>query len=428
VRWATLLLLGLVAAVLAWGDVAHWFQHRAVGAWQDGRLDASVADMQRASTLDPLLTMYSFQLGTVTAYRGLECDDEAALLQAIREYEREISGGGDTALNNGNLAWLEWSVGHIDRAIAHMERASAQAPRNSYYRLGWGFLLEAAGNRRTAGDAYSAAIALTPSLVDSAFWQTSAYRRAFKADLRSDDTLPGLARAWVAYLAHDYAEAARILGDLPPSASTLLLRGRVETAQRQYSAARRTLDQALAMSPMNETAYLARGQFYLETGEEGGALHDLRIAGHLGAKKADVLLGEMAYKSGDLEKAIALYRPSAPDCVALTSSYDYASQVYHRSDMNADFWPETITCAPYDDLMPYYLHLARAYRSVGRFGDAEEVCHWLSEFYEAAYLDSLDVNGDRRDACPEAAALERTERARGFPLTPATWVQGGAPT
>jgi len=428
VRWTTALVLILVAAVLAWGNIAHWFQYRAVGAWQDGRLDASVADMQRAVTLDPLVTMYSFQLGTVTAYRGLESDDESALLRAIQEYEREISGGGDTALNNGNLAWLEWNLGHIDRAIAYMERASAQAPRDGYYKMGWGFLLETAGNHRAAGDAYSAAIAATPPIIDSAFWQTSEFRRAFKADLQKDDSLPGLARAWVAYLAHDYAEAARILGDLPPSGSALVLRGRVEAAQRQYSTARQTLDQALAMSPTSKTAYLARGELYLGMGEEGSALHDLRIAGLLGEKEADVLLGEIAYQAGDLEKAIALYQPSAPDCVTLTSSYDYASQVYHRSNLNADFWPETITCAPYDDLVPYYLHLARAYRSVGRFGDAEEVCHWLSEFYEATYLDSLDVNDDRPDACPEATALGGTEHAPGFPLTPATWAQRGSPT
>ncbi len=428
VGWTTALALILLVAVLAWGDVAQWFQYRAIAAWQDGRLDDSVADLQTAVTLDPLLTMYSFQLGTVTAYRGLERSNESDLLRAVREYEREISRGGDTPLNNGNLAWLEWNLGHTDRALAYMEQASAQAPRDSYYKLGWGFLLEAVGDQPGAAAAYSAAVALTPSLIDSGFWQTSEYRRKFKAGLRTDDSLPSFTRAWVAYVSHDYAEAAQILGGLPPSTATLVLRGRVETAQQQYFAARQTLDQALAMSPTNKEAHLARGRLYLELGEDSEALHDLRIAGLLGEKDADVLLGEIAYQAGDFEKAIALIRPSAPDCVTLTSSYDYASQVYHRSDMSADFWPTAITCVPYDDLVPYYLHLALACRSAGRLGDAEEVCLWLSEFYSPTYLDDLDVNNDRREACPEATPLAGTERTLGFPVTPPRGAQRGSST
>lgn len=428
VRWSTALVLFLIAVVLGWGDIAHWFQYRAVGARHEGKLDASVADMQTAMSLDPLLRMYAFQHGVVTAHRGLANDDESALVRAVQEYEREISRGGDTAINNGNLAWLEWNLGHLDRALAYMEQASAQAPRDGYYRFGWGFLLETSGNYGDAADAYSSAIALRPSLIDSALWQTSDYRKAFKAELQTDHTPPDLARAWVAYLSHDYAAAARIVEGLAPSGSALVLRGRVEAAQGQYSAARQTLDRALAMTPTSATAYLARGQLFLEQGDEAGALHDLRVSGLLGEKNADVLLGEIAYQAGDLEKAIALYQPSAPDCVTLTSAYDYASQVYHRSNMSADFWPRTITCAPYDDLVPYYLHLARAYRSVGRFGDAEELCHWLSEFYEATYLDGLDVNDDRQDACPNATVVGETEHAPGFLLTPATCAQRGRPT
>jgi tetratricopeptide (TPR) repeat protein len=425
VRWTTALALILVVVVLAWGDIAQWFQYRAVAAWQDGRLDDSVADLQTAVTLDPLLTMYSFQLGTVTAYRGLERGDESDLLRAIREYEREISRGGDTPLNNGNLAWLEWNLGHTDRALAYMERASAQAPRDSYYKLGWGFLLEAAGDLPGAAAAYSAAVALNPSLVDSGFWQTSEYRTEFRARLQTDDSLPSLTRAWVAYMSHDYAEAVQILGGVPPSGATLVLRGRVESAQRQYSEAWQTLDEALAMSPTNKEAYLARGQLSLEMGKNSGALHDLRISGLLGESRADVLLGEIAYQSGDLDKAIALCQNSAPECVALASAYDYASQVYHRSNVSADFWPTTITCAPYDHLVPYYLHLALAYRSVARTEDAERVCHWLREFYAAAYLDDLDVNGDWQDACPEPAAWSVASPTPSFRQTSATCPRRG---
>ena len=428
ILWATALALVLLVAVLAWGDVAHYFQHRAVGAMNGGRFDASVTDLQKSVRVDPLLTMYRFQLGTATAYLGLENGDQAALHRAMEAYEQEIAQGGDTPINNGNLAWLESTVGNLDDAVSHMKRASAQAPRDGYYKLGLGYLLETAGNYQQAREAYAAAVAATPSLIDSAFWQTSQLRKAFKWDIQKQEPLPGLAGAWVAYLIHDYTEAARILEGLRQSGASLVLTGRVQAAQGQYAAAQESLDKAIAMSRTNSQAYLARGQLYLDSGEESKARHDLRVAGLRGEKRADLVLGEMAYRSGDLEKAIALYQGSAPDCVALTSSYDYASQVYHRSDVSADFWPESITCAPYDGLVPNYLHLAIAYRSVGRFEDAEELCHWLSSFYEAAYLEELDTNSDLQDACLNGATAQAPELERSRPRSSSACAQRGGST
>ena len=413
VRWTTAVVLVALAAVVAWGDAAHFFQHRAVGSMQDARFEDSVADLGKSVTLDPLLRIYQFQLGTATAYLGLAMSDETTLNRAIEAYEQEIARGGDTPINNANLAWLEWNMGHTEDAVGHMERASAQAPRDGYYALGLGYLNEGAGDFQAAAEAYSRAVADTPALIDSAFWQTSEHRRAFRSQAQTNDSLPALARVWAAYLDHNYQEAARLLEALPRSGVFLLLQGRVEAAQGQYNLARETFDKAIATSPTSAEGHLARGQFYLASGDQEKALHDLRIAGMLGKKEADMLLGDIAYQVGDLEKAIALYRNSAPDCVALSSSYDYASQVYHRSDISADFWPESITCAPYDRLIPYYLHLAIAYRSVGSVEDAEGVCQWLDTFYEASYLDTLDVNNDRQEACPAGTAAVL---AHGLPL------------
>jgi len=407
VRWTTAVVLVALAAVVAWGDAAQFFQHRAVGGMQNARFEYSVADLRKSVTLDPLLRIYQFQLGTVTAYLGLAMADETTLNRAIEAYEQEIARGGDTPINNANLAWLEWNVGDTEDGVGHMERASAQAPRDSYYALGLGYLHEEADNYQAAGEAYSRAVVATPALIDSAFWQTSEYRRAFRSQIQTNDALPALARAWAAYLDHNYQEAAQLLEALPRSGMFLLLQGRVEAAQGQYDSAQEDFDRAIAASHASPDAYLARGQFYLASGDQGKALHDLRIAGLLGEKEADMLLGDIAYRAGDLEKATALYRNSAPDCVALSASYDYASQVYHRSDISADFWPESITCAPYDHLVPYYLHLAIAYRSVGSVEDAEGVCQWLGTFYEASYLDTLDVNNDRQDACPAGTAEVR---------------------
>jgi tetratricopeptide (TPR) repeat protein/O-antigen ligase len=407
VRWTSAVVLVALASILVWGDVGHHFQYRAAVSMQDLRFEDSVADLRKSVTLDPLLTIYQFQLGTAGAYLGLATADETTLNKAIEAYEQEIARGGDTPINNANLAWLEWNTGDIQDAVGHMERAAAQAPRDSYYALGLGYLYEEADDLQAATQAYSRAIADTPALIDSAFWQTSEHRRAFRSQIETSDALPDIARAWAAYLQHNYQEAAYILEGLPNSETFILLQGRVEAAQGHLDSARQTFDEAVARSNTSAGAYLARGQFYLGSGDQEKALHDLRIAGLLGMKETDLLLGDIAYQAGDLKKAIALCRNSAPDCVALSSSYDYASQVYHRSDIGADFWPESITCAPYDHLVPYYFHLAMAYRAVGSLEDAEDVCRWLGTFYEASYLEGLDVDNDRRDACPAITAQGR---------------------
>jgi tetratricopeptide (TPR) repeat protein/O-antigen ligase len=423
-RWMTVAAFGLVAILLIWGDIAHFFQQRGVDALRNGRFEAAIADLQTSVAVDPFLSIYRFQLGVSKAYLGLASEDPALVSQAIQAYKEEISRGGDTPINNGNLAWLEWNVGDVDGALAHMQRASAQAPRDSYYKLGLGFFLEAAGDYEKAREMYSAAVAVTPSLIDSAFWQTSEYRGGFKADLQTSETISGLAGAWAAYFARDYEEAAGILNGLPETVSRLILQGKVETAQMQYTAAQETLDRAIAMSETNAQSYLARGQLHLASGDQSKALHDLRIAGQLGEKRADMVLGDIAYQSGDLEKAIALYQGSVPGCVALTGGYDYASQVYHRSNVTADFWPETITCAPYDSLVPHYLHLAEAYRAVGCTEEAEEVCHWLGDFYEPGYLEKLDLNDDRERACPMGTSLEREGHTAGFPQSAPRYAHG----
>jgi tetratricopeptide (TPR) repeat protein len=420
VRWLTMAVLGIVVLVLIWGDVAHFFQQRAVETLRDGRFDDAVANLETSVAVDPFLAIYRFQLGIARAHLGLENGDQGLIREAMQAYEEEISHGGDTPINNGNLAWLEWSIGEVDEALTRMQRASSQAPRDSYYQLGLGFLLEAMGDYPEARRFYSAAVAAKPSLIDSAFWQTSEYRREFKTELRAREDLSALSRAWAAYFAGDYTEADGLLRESSQTLSWLILQGRVETAQMQYAAAQETLDRAIAMSETSAPVYLARGQLYLQSGDESEALHDLRIAGQLGERRADIVLGDIAYRAGDLGKAIALYEGSVPGCVAQTAAYDYASQVYHRSNATADFWPESIVCTPYDSLVPQYLHLAEAYRAVGRAEEAEEVCQWLDDFYESSYLEKLDLNHDRQSACPTDASVGQEGRIVGFAGSPAT--------
>lgn len=394
------LAVGVMVGFMLWSDGAHYFQHRAVKATDDDNLAAAVDSIRTAMAIDPFLSIYRFQLGASKANLALQTNDIAVLRQATDLLEEEISRGGDAAINNGNLAWLEWNLGEAEQAAAHMQRAASQAPGDSDYKLGLGYLLEEGGDYEAARDAYASAIARSPELIDSAFWRTSEFRREFKSQLPAGEELPLLARASAAYFARDYPMALQLLAPLQSSVKSRTLRGRIGTDLGAHDTALEDLDAALAMSRANPSVYLARGQLYLRLDEKSKALHDLRLASLLGSPGAYIALGEIAYQAGELDKAIALYEGGIPGCRQVASSYDYASQVYHRLDLKADFWPELIVCAPYDSLVPEYLHLASAYRETGDTESADKLCRWLAAFYDPADLSLRDEWPDSGWGCP----------------------------
>lgn len=286
-RWLIPGALGVIAGILLWTDSAHYFQQRAIQAMDDDNLPAAIDALRRSISIDPFLSIYRFQLGVVQGYLALEELDEIALHQAIAAFETEISRGGNTAINNGNLAWLYRSAGETREAVSHMQRAATLAPRDSCYQLSLGYLLEEVGNYQAASESYASTIMANPVLIDSGFWQVTAYRRDIKPDL-------------------------------------------------------------------------------------------LAQAGHPARPPGDGL-----------------------PCQEVIAAYDYASQVYHRLDLRADFWPDSITHLPYDSQVHEYLELARTYRQTGESEQADELCQWLGMFYEPRYLKELDNGDDKEWPCPD---------------------------
>jgi tetratricopeptide (TPR) repeat protein/O-antigen ligase len=400
-RWLPTTLVGATTVVLLWSDTAHYFQHRAIIALKRDDLPAAIHSLERSTVIDPFLSIYGFQLGIAKGYHGLETGDIIMLDEAIEAFEEEISRGGDTAINNANLAWLEWSAGNGDSAIDHMQRAARLAPMDGYHALGLGYLLEEAGQPEAAVEAYTAAIKRTPSLADSGYWQANASRQSFKANSLADETLPALTTATLAYSLHDYDTALQALDRRSSSVSADILRGQIETARGEHDEALEHLNTALAKAGQHPAVFLARGKLFLQSGDEANARHDLRIASLLGLSEAGIAFGEIAYQNGDLQKAIRLYQASIPTCHQPSAGYDYASHVYHRPDLKADFWPDMIVCLPYDRLVPEYLHFAGAYRQTGQSQEADDLCIWLREFYEPSVLrHQYDEDSDGWP-CPE---------------------------
>jgi Flp pilus assembly protein TadD len=401
--WTILAAVMILALTLVWIDSAHYSQEQAIEAMSDDDFPAAVRDLERSAAIDPLMAVYRFQLGIAEGHLALERGDTRMLRQAIGAFEAEISRGGDTAINNANLAWLKWRAGDLEEAVNCMQRAAALAPHDSTYRLGLGYLLEELGSDEAAREAYAAAVTLDPHLMDSGFWQATSHRRSIKDTLLEGEQPPTLALAEAAYLTHDYDYAMRILDSLPRSASLYVLRGQIETEQGEYHGALEHLNAALELYEANPDAYLARAELHLQLGEQSEALRDLMIASALGLRRADIVLGEIAYQAHNLDAAIQGYERGLPPCGTPTSAYYYASHVYHRADLVPNFWPDYVVCAPYDSLVPEYLHLARAYRQTGASREADELCQWLEGSYEPAYLRQLDEGDGDQWACPESA-------------------------
>jgi hypothetical protein len=100
--------------------------------------------------------------------------------------------------------------------------------------------------------------------------------------------------------------------------------------------------------------------------------------------------GESAYRRGDLQEALVAYQGElgAP-CPGRRPGYYYVSHVYHREELEVDFRPYDLRCAPRDGLVPEYVHMADAYRNLGQEAEAEEIEAWLYHFYGDA------LQGDR---------------------------------
>lgn len=393
-----------LAGFWAWIDVGHYFAARSVEAIRQGDLPSALRDIDRAVSVDPAFTLHRLQRGMVEGYLAIESESPTAIERAIADYEAHMAHGGDTALNNSDLAWLYAENGQLEPAIGHMRRALALAPRYSAFHLNLGYLLEAEGDLDDASAEYATALALNPTHIESGFWQASAFRRSTTPYLlqQAAQLVPSLApeqvalsQAQLAYYGHDLATATRILADSDGSPPIHLLMGRIAEERGDYLSA---LAHVLEGTPLFSRAYLELGWIYSQLGEENQAKATLRIAVALGLREAQAFMGEIAYQEGDISTAIEGYEAGLiPPCKLSPSQYLEASLGYHRIVWHPDFRPEVMKCAPRDELISLYLHWADAYRRTGEERKGQEICGWLSQFYGTSLLNEME---EYPEACP----------------------------
>lgn len=398
---------GALLAIVLWIDAAHYFYARGVRAALRGDWAAASEEMEEARSIDPAFTLYHYQWGVVRGNLALERDDRTALQEAIYEYRQEVERGGNQAINQSNLAWLEWRGGERDEALDHMRRAVSLAPCDPRYHLGLGLLWEEQGEEEKALAEYAQAIAYQPSLLSTGFWQSSPLRRERTAELhdRAKALLQGeptlsegnrtLSLAELAYYGGELEEAQGYLDSLFPSATTYFLQSRISAARGARNSALDLLEKALKLDPTLGSTYLERGKLYLSEGRDEQALRDFQMALFLHENTAHYYLGELAYRSGDMVEAITEFQRGLFSRCSM--GYHYASFVYHRENLPVDFSPTLLRCPPQDDLISIYLHLADGYGRTGEEEKGQEICDWLSHFYETSLLNERDGYSE---ACP----------------------------
>jgi len=398
---------GALLAIVLWIDAAHYFYAQGVRAALDGDWGAASEEMEKARSIDPAFTLYHYQWGVIRGNLAFQKGDPTPLQEAIYEYRQEVKRGGNQAINQSNLAWLERRRGEGDAALDHMGQAVSLAPGNPRYRLSLGLLWEEQGEEEKALAEYAQAIAYRPSLLHSGFWHSSPLRRERKAELyhrakvllHGDPSLSEGTRtrslAELAYYGGKWGEAQGYLDSIHPSATTYLLQSRISAARGARDRALEDLEKALELDPILGSTYLERGKSYLSEGRDERAFPDFQMALFLHENTAHYYLGELAYRRGDMVQALAEFQRGLFSRCSL--GYHYASFVYHRENLPVDFSPTLLRCPPQDNLISIYLHLADAYRRTGEGERGQEICDWLGQFYGTPLLNETD---HYPEACP----------------------------
>ena len=389
VRWISLSVGAILVGSFIWFDLAELYQARAIRAAQAGESGSAALQLDYARAVDPALRVYPLQYGVVRGQEFVASGDDSALKDATDLFEQQVSLGLRLRLVESNLAWLRWHQGDSRGAVAAMRDAVERTPTDAAVWLWLGFLQEDAGELDEARVAYARALARWPNLSRSAYWKVSKFFPETKTLLtlameevpeipKIPENLIVARQAHLAFRAGDTRTARLLLEEAYPTEEALFVQALLALEAGRADAAENLATQMLSLGGPGGRGYLVRGHSRLAQGHTEQARKDFLAAARLGQPVGRAYLGEMLYEQARYPEAIQAYEAGLrPPCPAPPLIYVFDSNVYHRADYLSDFTPEVLRCAPQDDLLPLYLHLADAYLKVGRQADADDLLTWL---------------------------------------------------
>jgi tetratricopeptide (TPR) repeat protein len=253
-------------------------------------------------------------LALLEAQLAHQAGEPAWLQTAIEHYQAGLSQEPILGLNSANLAGLLWQQGQQAEAIHWLEQTIIVEP-DPLYLVNLGYFYEQAGDKTQASQAYGRALALTPDLAASGFWQATPERaglwpQVVKAALASpavvEEINQQLFSARLALAREDW-EAIEMFAQ--PERQPL--DEEIKPALVEFYLAQNQPEQAaagLAHEPESAEANLLWGRIALLSGDEAVAERRFKTAVFLGSREANYYLGQLFEQQGKLGAAALAYQ------------------------------------------------------------------------------------------------------------------------
>jgi tetratricopeptide (TPR) repeat protein/tRNA A-37 threonylcarbamoyl transferase component Bud32 len=285
----------------------------------------ATAEFEKAAALDPTNTLAYFGLGNL--YSQVENYEEA--IRSYQSYlEREESAQVRTQLANAYAAAAD-----LERAVAEFERALALAPQEVATELALANVLVQLGRLSESASHYNAALAIEPANAGAFAGLGQIEYKRCKLEGAIDHARSALAAApnnsiYLGQLAVWFraqgveAEAEQIfqrLRDAPPTdvfahlfaGDDLSMSGDEAGAARELELA---LDHATQLPAIAALAHASLGQLAIMQDKLNAAEEHFRLAlaAHPAQATAQLGLGDVALRRGDLEAALLAYGGAPP--------------------------------------------------------------------------------------------------------------------
>ncbi len=273
----------------------------------NGEVDEAQASIAEAIRLSPDDARYAawnaYVDGQTVPAEVAQCSQAEQLLTAPQRVaaERAIAGYQKAAQLNRfdaqfhhNMAWLYHRLGEDQHALEEFEAAVRLDQPNPIQHASFGLLLESIGEANRANEEYARAIALSPQLIDSRFFEDLKHRSAERAKrvLKTSAGLVGASKNPIleAKLGRIYAElgeepratsllndALRNLPNLPLAWANL---GNLQAASGDASAALLSYRKATTLDPGLVMPNLRAAEIYRGSGSTRQALQSFQVAAH----------------------------------------------------------------------------------------------------------------------------------------------------